>query len=200
MTATNRHWLSRRHAVTLVETLVAFAIIAMLLGLLLPALHYARESSRSATCANNLRQIEFAWDQASMVRKKWPPHPEGTISGWAIVILPFLEQTQLADALSGNPMFDPNTAPQAARKRPGIMTCPSGFDESSDAKEIPVAHYAPSNTRMADVPTDFRVPWVLSPTVNRGLAKGKGPHWGGGYNVTYQIDESRFGVRFVTGN
>ncbi|HTM54806.1 MAG TPA: DUF1559 domain-containing protein [Pirellulales bacterium] len=200
MIAANRRRLSHRHAVTLIETLVAIAIIAILLGLLLPALHYARESSRSATCANNLRQIEFAWDQASMVRKKWPPHPEGTIGGWAILVLPFLEQTELADALSGNPMFDPNTAPQAAQKRPSIMTCPSAFDESSDPKAIPVAHYAPSNMGMADVPTDFRVPWALSPTVNRGLAKAKGPHWGGGYNVTYQIDESRFGVHFVTGN
>ena len=42
---------------TLVELLVVIAIIGVLVALLLPAISRARESARSASCQNNLRQI-----------------------------------------------------------------------------------------------------------------------------------------------
>jgi len=56
----NDHPFRRRHGFTLVELLVVIAIIAILAALLLTSLSQAKESSRSASCKSNVRQIGLA--------------------------------------------------------------------------------------------------------------------------------------------
>jgi prepilin-type N-terminal cleavage/methylation domain-containing protein/prepilin-type processing-associated H-X9-DG protein len=93
---------------TLVELLVVIAIIGVLMGLLFPAIQYAREAARNASCRNNLRQIGLATLNFEDAHKAFPPARiyqrqvptpgldcGGREPSWLVRIMPFVEQANL---------------------------------------------------------------------------------------------------------
>jgi prepilin-type N-terminal cleavage/methylation domain-containing protein/prepilin-type processing-associated H-X9-DG protein len=141
-----------RHAFTLVELLVVIAIIGVLVALLLPAVQSAREAARRTQCVNHLKQIALAslnYEQSKgtlppagdveFVPKVFPQTVNGEFLyvpytsfnqdagnqiGWAAFLLPYVEETALADQFDFNtPLFLQPQSPQATRVSPYI--CPS---------------------------------------------------------------------------
>lgn len=97
---------------TLLELLVVLAIIAVLLGLLAPAVQKARTLADQVRCRNNLRQLGLAFHQYHDTHGVLPAAYEyRSVPGYAAVpakwfrwsafthILPFLEQQPLYDQL-----------------------------------------------------------------------------------------------------
>jgi prepilin-type N-terminal cleavage/methylation domain-containing protein len=88
-------------AFTLVELLVVIAIIGILVALLLPAVQAAREAARRSQCMNNLKQIGVALQNYHSTKKTFPVGVAlGEGSMWSGHLLPYLEETALADLVT----------------------------------------------------------------------------------------------------
>ena len=148
---------------TLIELLVVLAIIALLIGLLLPAVQKVREAAARIKCSNNLHQQILAlhgnvgdWGcfpsayQADGFNPGW---------GWGAAILPYLEQQNLYNAAGvANTLFGNGANPALptvwTQTPLSIYRCPS--DPGPDINPYRYNH-ATSNYRAVAGPGDLGV-------------------------------------------
>jgi len=94
-----------RSAFTLTELLIVMGILALLAGLLLPAIQTVRKAAAKLQCSNNLMRLGFAVHSIHDSYRHYPGymnrlqshsrnHPPRDVS-WAVLVLPYLEQQQL---------------------------------------------------------------------------------------------------------
>ena len=144
-----------------------------------------------------------------MKRKLPEPCPKDAAGGWVIELLPFLEETALADRFSNNPPLAQAGAWELARLRPAVLTCPSAYEEDSSIAHVPPSHYTAVLVRgpkvdrlrweVGELPTDSRVPWITSPELPYGGPQALAPH-SGGYQTMTGYGARFGGVGFVMGN
>jgi prepilin-type N-terminal cleavage/methylation domain-containing protein/prepilin-type processing-associated H-X9-DG protein len=176
----------RRHAFTLVELLVAIAIIGMLIALLLPAVQAARESARRTMCLNNLKQQGLAFhNYASARQEAFPPrvsHMAGINHGLNQYLLPYLEQQAVHDSYDWDFAWNSPENWETIRIKLPMMLCPSAPERQArfkltDGTEVDLrglTDYSPTYGLTAAVVTAGLFP----PEINRlgVLADGKKPN------------------------
>lgn len=128
---------------TLIELLVVIGIIGVLAALLLPAVQMARESSRRASCINNLKQFATAimnyqeshrrFPSGMLIEgttlgaglTRWNNAPTSWKRGFVPLILPFIEEQTLFDSFNMKHACDALENTSVVSKRVATLNCPS---------------------------------------------------------------------------
>src|SRR3954447_4492120 len=125
---------------TLVELLVVIGIIAVLVGILLPALNKAREQAKTVQCLSNLRQLGLGINMYVTEEKYMIPAGYFIDSGsptnqesWATILVNQRYIRGVPTVPLDVPAAPQLGATRAGPVRSGVFFCPSGIDEATSS-------------------------------------------------------------------
>ncbi len=129
----------RAHGFTLIELLVVISIIALLIGILLPALGAARKTAQSTVCLSNIRQVGVATVTYTIDAKGYfMPYKRpwsGTTANteyWSGILVVWRNIGTKFNVLGNTKFLYPYTLPAPSGGRGGVVNGDAPFTPSID--------------------------------------------------------------------
>jgi prepilin-type processing-associated H-X9-DG protein/prepilin-type N-terminal cleavage/methylation domain-containing protein len=131
---------SSSHGFSLIEVVVVVLVVGSLAILVVIAVHAARDAARRAQCVNNLKQIGLALHNyhaavglfpsaySTQLRNGSPISEAGGNWGWGTMILAYLDQGPLFNAVNFGRILYDSEVDTVRRTGLGVFLCPSSED------------------------------------------------------------------------
>lgn len=147
LTASDRRGAARagfRQGFTILELIVACAVIGVLAALLIPAVMRSREAAERTECTSNLRNLSIAMLAEGDTRRRFPAAgnigaelPQGKpYHSWVVDLLPWIEQTGIHDQWEFNTPSDASPNRELAAASIRVLTCPADLSLLSGAGNL----------------------------------------------------------------
>ncbi len=168
-----------RPGFTLRELFAVIIIVALLLGLLLPALKWSGGGGRRDTCSNNMRNISYAMLNYEELHRRGPGYANvvnDKRASWVVPLLPHIEQFELYRVwtdVPAEPLPLPTGSSNASleiwnRENPwpharvSVLICPSNTNQQFESNTLSYVVNCGSARTANDFfpPATDRYPWV----------------------------------------
>lgn len=120
---------TQKESTSILAFLGLLVVLAVAVGLLLPAVPSAKEAARRMQCSNNLKQLSLGLLNYESSYGKFPAafgsNDSGIEVSWRIQILPFSEGIQLYEQYDPSKVWDSEKNSPLALQQPSLYSCPS---------------------------------------------------------------------------